>query len=85
MFLFDVFSFNAPNDLAVGVARRLAFTVRAMSNDNLHSDLDVFIAMTWVDSLTGTDLRWSFVIKVLIRESKRLHALGDHQSGLYVD
>ena len=46
MFLFDVFSFNAPNDLAVAVARRLAFTIRATANDNLNSDLDVFIAMT---------------------------------------
>lgn len=46
MFLFDVFSFNAPNDKAVAVARRLAFTVRAMASDQLQSDLDVFIAMT---------------------------------------
>jgi hypothetical protein len=46
MFLWDVFSFNAPNEKAVAVARRLTFTVRSMAKDQLQSDLDVFIAMT---------------------------------------
>lgn len=68
MFLFDVFSFNTPNDQAVAVARRLAFTIRAVMNDAMGSDLDVFIAMTW-----------SFVVKILIREVKRLHAAGEHK------
>ena len=68
MFLFDVFSFNTPNDQAVAVARRLAFTIRAVMTDAMGSDLDVFIAMTW-----------SFVVKILIREVKRLHAAGEHK------
>lgn len=46
MFLFDVFSFNAKNDLAVNVARRLTATIRKVSRESFSSDLDVFIAMT---------------------------------------
>ena len=45
MFLFDVFSFNAPNEKAVNVARRLAFTVKLVMNEQMSSDLDIFIAM----------------------------------------
>ena len=48
MFLFDVFSYNAENTLAVNVARRLTFTVKTVTHDMLNSDFDVFLAMTWV-------------------------------------
>ncbi|OCF34322.1 hypothetical protein I316_03836 [Kwoniella heveanensis BCC8398] len=66
MFLFDVFSFNAENHDAVNVAKRLTVTVRFVSKEVMVSDLDVFIAMTW-----------SFISKILIREMKRLQAMGD--------
>jgi hypothetical protein len=52
MFLFDVFSFNSQNDAAVAVARRLVATIRSdIVHDALTSDLDVFIAMTWVSKV----------------------------------
>ncbi|WVQ95964.1 hypothetical protein IAU59_003063 [Kwoniella sp. CBS 9459] len=66
MFLFDVFSFNAENIDAVNVAKRLTVTVRFVAKEVMVSDLDVFIAMTW-----------SFISKILIREMKRLQAMGD--------
>ncbi|WVF68407.1 hypothetical protein IAT40_003172 [Kwoniella sp. CBS 6097] len=66
MFLFDVFSFNAENNDAVNVAKRLTVTVRFVAKEVMVSDLDVFIAMTW-----------SFISKILIREMKRLQAMGD--------
>jgi len=46
MFLLDVFSFNAQNDKAVDVARRLTATIRMVQREAWTSDLDVFIAMT---------------------------------------
>ncbi|ORY34613.1 hypothetical protein BCR39DRAFT_513615 [Naematelia encephala] len=66
MFLFDVFSFGASNDKAVTIARRLVFSIRALARENLSGELDVFIAMCW-----------SFIVKILIREVKRLQAIGD--------
>ena len=63
MFLFDVFSFGAENTQAVGVAQRLCHTIRVVPDVSLTGDFDVFIAMTW-----------SFIVKILIRESKRLVA-----------
>jgi hypothetical protein len=48
MFLFDVYSFMAENTLAVNVARRLAFTIRMVVQEQSFSEMDVFIAMTWV-------------------------------------
>jgi len=46
MFLFDVFSFNAENQQAVSVARRLTWAVRAVAGQPSAGDMDVFIAMT---------------------------------------
>jgi hypothetical protein len=46
MFLFDVYSFMAENTLAVNVARRLAFTIRMVVQEQSFSEMDVFIAMT---------------------------------------
>jgi hypothetical protein len=48
MFLFDVYSFNAENRLAVNVARRMAFTIRMVVRSDAFNEMDVFIAMTWV-------------------------------------
>ncbi|WWD20388.1 hypothetical protein CI109_104864 [Kwoniella shandongensis] len=66
MFMEDVFAFNAENTISVNIARRLTATVRYVSSEVTTSDLDVFIAMTW-----------SFASKILIREMKRLHSIGD--------
>jgi hypothetical protein len=46
MFLFDVFSFNAENQKAVDVARRMTASIRSMHGEPMGGDLDVFIAMT---------------------------------------
>ena len=46
MFLFDVYSFNAENKEAVGVARRLTVAIKAVAKETMNGDLDVFIAMT---------------------------------------
>ncbi|KAK4686784.1 hypothetical protein P7C73_g3328, partial [Tremellales sp. Uapishka_1] len=66
MFLFDVYSYKTENTRAVAVARRLVFTIRTVMQDDIDGDIDVFIAMTW-----------SFIVKILIREAKRLQSLGD--------
>jgi hypothetical protein len=84
MFLFDVFSFNAKNDKAVNVARRMTASIKSMHGEPMGGDLDVFIAMTWVLFLVCIGIcplmhvnRWSFIANILIRESKRLQSLGD--------
>ncbi|EIW71404.1 hypothetical protein TREMEDRAFT_60335 [Tremella mesenterica DSM 1558] len=74
MFLWDIYSFNAENHLAVGVARRLTCTIRRISAETMRADFDVFIVMTW-----------SFVVKILIRESKRLHHLGQTEAAAPID
>ncbi|KAK8849759.1 hypothetical protein IAR55_005094 [Kwoniella newhampshirensis] len=66
MFMEDVFAFNAENTISVNIAMRLTATVRFVSAEVMTSELDVFIAMTW-----------SFVSKILIREMKRLHSVGN--------
>ncbi|KAL7423900.1 hypothetical protein Q5752_001485 [Cryptotrichosporon argae] len=68
MFLFDIWAFNAPNTQAVNVARRLAFAARLVVNNPnpVSTPLDVFVSMCW-----------TFIVKILIREAKRLQALGD--------
>ncbi|WWC92908.1 uncharacterized protein L201_007870 [Kwoniella dendrophila CBS 6074] len=67
MFLYDVFSFNAENNEALNVAKRLTVTVKFVAKEAMTSDLDIFIAMTW-----------SFISKILIREMKRLQSIGDY-------
>ncbi|WVR07980.1 hypothetical protein IAU60_005023 [Kwoniella sp. DSM 27419] len=74
MFLFDVFSFNAENTDAVHVAQRLTATVKQLSQTAMTTDLDVFIAMTW-----------TFISKILIREMKRLHLVGDHAGATVIE
>jgi hypothetical protein len=46
MFLLEVYSFNAENDKAVNVARRMTASIRAMHGEPMGGDIDVFIAMT---------------------------------------
>lgn len=67
MFLFDVFCFTADNTLAVNVARRLVETIKVVMQDDSYAEMDVFITMIW-----------SFLVKILIREVKRLHVVGEH-------
>ncbi|ORX37628.1 hypothetical protein BD324DRAFT_622673 [Kockovaella imperatae] len=64
MFLFDVNSFNEPNDLAIGCARRMVCSIAKAAEYISGSEMDVFTIMTW-----------SFIVKTLIREVKRLHGL----------
>ncbi|CAK9783250.1 hypothetical protein CC85DRAFT_281995 [Cutaneotrichosporon oleaginosum] len=66
MFLFDVYSYQAENTEAVAVARRLAHTIKALFPQGLAADFDVFISIVWF-----------FISNILIREAKRLQALGD--------
>ena len=83
MFLFDVTSFNAPNDLAIGCARRMVLSIAKVIQYFHGSEMDVFTIMTWVAPFSTTPgvahaaHSWSFISKTLIREVKRLHAMGD--------
>ncbi len=47
MFLFDVYSFNAENHEAVGVARRLVFTIRTVMG---HVSLSLFLCFSALPS-----------------------------------
>lgn len=48
MFLYDVFSFNTPNDKAVTIARRLTSVIKVIMNEHLFADLDAFMPMACV-------------------------------------
>lgn len=67
MLLFDTCSYQAENVEAVACARRIASTIRTLLPNHLKYDFEAFVAMIF-----------SLVSMVLIREVKRLQALGDH-------